>query len=631
MEKHNNLIPTFTIIMPTYNRAKLLPRAIKSILTQTFKDFEFIIIDDGSTDNTEEVIKLFNDKRIIYKKLSQNKGCNFARNYALDLIKGTYITLVDSDDEILPNALEIYAKLWREVKDERIGNIVTMNINSLTGEKIGYIERDNLVLGYEDIICKQRARGEFRSCWKREAIGNARFEEGAVSLESILWFRLAKNWYFLYKDIPTSVYYVGSDLSLSEINSQIKNASKWPEGIEILLKEHSETLKNHCLRRYLQYLNGAIIFNLLAGNKKQAKKWIFEFFRHDPIKIKILLLFLFLNLDKKTISDILLIRKKIRSSVLGIINLKVTIRYIIKNIFNNCLYYLGLSKVLLLILLKLKTSNFIFMYHRVNENGNGIFPGIPIAIFERQIECLKKYFTFVTLSQFVKLYKKSKKPLAVITFDDGYKNMYLNALPVLKKYGVPATVFLTTASITKGDLIWTDKLKLLAYRISPFLLKQEQYFKNLSNDIKDTELNRLLSNFHIDKISVPDKDKMLTWKDVKFMSNELIEFGAHTVNHPILTKIDTNEAEKEILDSKKEIELIIGNTVNTFCYPNGTSMDFNESIKQILKESGFSCAVTAIEGKVTKDNDYFALRRISLGNRHPGLVMLKIIKEIIRN
>lgn len=292
MKENNNSIPTFSIITATYNRADLLPRAIKSILTQTFKDFELIIIDDGSTDNTKEVIESFNDERITYKRLSQNRGCNSARNYGLDLAKGTYITFADSDDVLLANALGIFERIWGELKDEKIGNIVTRTIDSKTGKKIGYLEKSNLVLSYEDIICRQKARGEFRSCWKKNAIGKMRFEEDVVSLESIMWWRLAKNYDFLYKDIPTTVYYTGSDLSLSEIDSQIRNASKWAKGIEILIMEHSETWKRCCLKRYTQYLTGAALFNLLAGNNKKARYWAIITLKYNLLSLKSFLLIL---------------------------------------------------------------------------------------------------------------------------------------------------------------------------------------------------------------------------------------------------------------------------------------------------------------------------------------------------
>ena len=100
--------PVFSVIIPTYNRETLLPRAINSVLNQTFGDFEILVVDDASTDETEKVTnKLQNhDKRIKYIRLSENGGVSVARNRGIKEAKGKYISLLDSDDEFSPEFLE---------------------------------------------------------------------------------------------------------------------------------------------------------------------------------------------------------------------------------------------------------------------------------------------------------------------------------------------------------------------------------------------------------------------------------------------------------------------------------------------------------------------------------------------
>ncbi len=109
--------PFFSIILPTLDRAYIIERAIDSVLNQTFNDWELIIIDDGSTDRTAEVIKKYtqSDKRINYNH-QENKGLPVARNVGIDLAKGSYICLLDSDDEYLNNHLNI---LYRKICEER--------------------------------------------------------------------------------------------------------------------------------------------------------------------------------------------------------------------------------------------------------------------------------------------------------------------------------------------------------------------------------------------------------------------------------------------------------------------------------------------------------------------------------
>jgi glycosyltransferase involved in cell wall biosynthesis len=99
--------PLVTVITPTFNRAYILPTAIKSVLDQTYKNFEYIIVDDGSTDNTEEVVGKINDKRIIYIKNNRSKGPSGARNTGLDIAKGEWVTYIDDDDQWYPKLLEV--------------------------------------------------------------------------------------------------------------------------------------------------------------------------------------------------------------------------------------------------------------------------------------------------------------------------------------------------------------------------------------------------------------------------------------------------------------------------------------------------------------------------------------------
>lgn len=99
-------MPKISVVMPAYNSEKYIAEAIESILNQTFTDFEFIIINDGSTDRTEEIILSYNDERIVYLKNEKNMGIVYTLNRGLDTAKGEYIARMDSDDISLPTRFE---------------------------------------------------------------------------------------------------------------------------------------------------------------------------------------------------------------------------------------------------------------------------------------------------------------------------------------------------------------------------------------------------------------------------------------------------------------------------------------------------------------------------------------------
>jgi len=96
-----------SIIIPTYNRAKFIGGAIQSVLGQTYQDFEVIIIDDGSTDNTKEAVRRFKDSRISYLVQKENRGTSMVKNIGIREAKGKYIAFLDDDDKWLPEKLEM--------------------------------------------------------------------------------------------------------------------------------------------------------------------------------------------------------------------------------------------------------------------------------------------------------------------------------------------------------------------------------------------------------------------------------------------------------------------------------------------------------------------------------------------
>ena len=185
-----------SLLMPTFNRERTLPRAITSVLAQTWTDWELVIVDDGSTDGTEPLIAAYREPRIRYFKQPSNGGVTSARNRALDEARGEWLGMFDSDDELVPHALERLMSALATV-DSRLDaiscNCVDSRTRRLTGSGLGRDRYLTVPLSLE------RARGEHWGIFKRALIGARRFDPRIKGYEGLVWNRIHDHarWYYL--------------------------------------------------------------------------------------------------------------------------------------------------------------------------------------------------------------------------------------------------------------------------------------------------------------------------------------------------------------------------------------------------------------------------------------------------
>jgi glycosyltransferase involved in cell wall biosynthesis len=232
--------PTVSVILPTYNRAHLVGRAIQSVLDQTYQDFEIIVVDDGSKDNTEEVINGFTDTRIRYVKHQQNKGGSAARNTGIKFAKGKYIAFQDSDDEWLPRKLEIQRETF-EVVSLEVGVIYTdmLRIENNGNEKYWHsptVKYGSIInsrtLDYQVIGIGIQSTLIKRECFDRVGVFDERFPR-FIDLD--LFVRLLKNYHFYHIKKPLVKYWATEGISSN--NKTISIARK------LLLEKYFEDVK----------------------------------------------------------------------------------------------------------------------------------------------------------------------------------------------------------------------------------------------------------------------------------------------------------------------------------------------------------------------------------------------------
>jgi len=212
--------PLISIIMPTYNRAHLLMRAIKSILKQTFKDFELLIIDDASTDNTEEIVYSFHNPKIIYMKSYKTMGAAAARNKGLKEARGKYIGFQDSDDEWMPDKLHKQLNILQHSSAE-VGAVycaykrIDVGKNECTylpncGIREGNIHKDLLDHNFIDLPTTLIKR----SCFDRVGF----FDPDLPRLQDWeLWLRLSKLYDFKFiNQVLVNIYVTSDSITANE-------------------------------------------------------------------------------------------------------------------------------------------------------------------------------------------------------------------------------------------------------------------------------------------------------------------------------------------------------------------------------------------------------------------------------
>jgi glycosyltransferase involved in cell wall biosynthesis len=194
----------FSIIIPTYNRAQFIPATLASVLQQTFPSFEVIVVDDGGTDNTRQLVEgLGSDKVLYFKKQNGERGA--ARNFGIQKASGQYISFLDSDDQLYPDHLqEAYNRLSREP-----GITCYAQAYEIREATNGRILVPGTFIGTETINEKLIA-GNFLSCFgvfvRKEVLTHLRFEEDrrfAGTEDWLLWLQLAARYPFYYSNRVT--------------------------------------------------------------------------------------------------------------------------------------------------------------------------------------------------------------------------------------------------------------------------------------------------------------------------------------------------------------------------------------------------------------------------------------------
>lgn len=249
--------------------------------------------------------------------------------------------------------------------------------------------------------------------------------------------------------------------------------------------------------------------------------------------------------------------------------------------------------------------------------------------FDRLLAFLKSRFRVLALEEFLAGNGAAAgyRPRCLITFDDGWRDTYSTAWPLLRRHGLPATVFLATGFLGTERTFWVERLLYLWRDESRRDALRAHFWRQIPAAVAGDDPEPIIEALkrtaaaRRERILEPvlngagagPADRMMSWEQAREMAGDGISFGAHTVTHPLLTFEQDETVERELADSRRAIEERLGRPARAFAYPNG---DWDERVRSCVLRN-FESAFTTASGWHRRGQDRFTIRRILL---HEGNV-----------
>jgi len=286
----------------------------------------------------------------------------------------------------------------------------------------------------------------------------------------------------------------------------------------------------------------------------------------------------------------------------------------------------------------------VLTYHGVlrrpelsNLNRNCVSP----EMLGRQLEYLRRHHTLVTLQEALEALRGREdlpRGSVLLTFDDGFRNNFAAALPILKAAGAPAVAFVTTGMLDEpGALPWVEELSARIFHCPPGRLELRSnglevslelaspasrerasltirtYLKRAGSETRERMMGeiRRQCSLRADTLD-PERFAFMNWEEARALAENAVEIGSHTVRHLCLSTLKDGELADEIGNSKRRIEEKVALPCIAFSYPDGTPESFGERERRALQDAGYQCAFSQVPGYNAPGSDLFALRRFNV-------------------
>ena len=280
----------------------------------------------------------------------------------------------------------------------------------------------------------------------------------------------------------------------------------------------------------------------------------------------------------------------------------------------------------------------VLTYHRIGTL-HAEFPGFSTQIFEQQLAWMSRFCKVISADEMTDpdVFQRHSRPRVLLTFDDAFRDFYVNAYPLLEKYQLPALVFVPTEAADEGDVIWPERLgawlrraeqagqypQLLlrvaevlsglgaaldsASQTGPSALKS--HLKRCTDEQKNIVLREIFNWLAEQGVDPHIERQIMTWDEMRAMQ-PLVSYGTHTHTHPIVSRLAENGFAKEMQICTGRMQQELGQPPTLFAFPNGQKDDFTDADKAVLKDMGYTHAFANYYGVFQQRIDRLEIPRI---------------------
>jgi peptidoglycan/xylan/chitin deacetylase (PgdA/CDA1 family) len=289
----------------------------------------------------------------------------------------------------------------------------------------------------------------------------------------------------------------------------------------------------------------------------------------------------------------------------------------------------------------------VLLFHRVLLQPDSLMPNVLDAkMFDRHISVLAHVFRVMPLEDALSRLRAGTLPCRslCITFDDGYRDNFDVAMPILRKHGVTATFFIATGFLNGGRMMHDTVVE--AVRRLPAQDLDLSWIGLTRRSIGDVESRVALIDDFVRQIKyLPLEERklagerlahaapndmptnlMMTTEQLRELTALGMTIGAHTHDHPILSRVDADEAFRQIIKNRDVLADALGRAPTLFAYPNGKpNVDYKAAHVELVKRAGFSAAVAVSLGAATRDSDHFQVPRFVPWDTNPHHLVMRIL------